>query len=283
MVILAAAAGIYLYMGGENTPSPPERMRPPAPGVKKSGSPPPPRVKQPIVPPAVPGPAQAISSAPGDSGPAEDACARLDQDIRGFFHYLDGRDYLRRRYPNLNTLARYRKILARLAAHPPVPAGEGKDPRIIVQNLYHFFRVVGQKDLTLMREILDNESDGLELDLDLFYRWAVTGGHCPDPGGIRPTRRMLYRYAGFFLNTTGGRGYLFRRPFAVRLLVSYYCLLIIHQADMEGKNSEGIDIYPLILDLRTEIAHYRDFEFQKDYLDQLDRMARYYREKRHGR
>ena len=90
----------------------------------------------------------------------------------------------------------------------------------------------------------------------------------------------LYQYAGFFINTTGGRAYLFRRPSGLRLLVSYYCLLIIHEADKRGMNRCGIDIFPLVEPLKNEIRYYPDFQFQEEYIGQIGKIEEFYRKKR---
>ncbi len=91
---------------------------------------------------------------------------------------------------------------------------------------------------------------------------------------------VLYPYAGYLINSIGGRAYLFRRRVALRLLVSYYCLLIIHEADKNGKNSYGIDIFPQIAMLREEMSYHHDFYFQKTYIRKLDDLSNYYLKKR---
>ncbi|MBW1799420.1 MAG: hypothetical protein JRJ85_01690, partial [Deltaproteobacteria bacterium] len=94
--------------------------------------------------------------------------------------------------------------------------------------------------------------------------------------GIRRSLDVAYQYAGFLLNTIGGRSYLFRRSVEIRLLMSYYCLLIIHEADKKGKNNYGIDIFPLIVSVAKEISLYPDFHFQDEYLQHLSRISDYY-------
>jgi len=118
------------------------------------------------------------------------------------------------------------------------------------------------------------------MNLELFYKCLMLGDRCPDREQIRPPLDVLYKYAGFFLNTIGGRAYLFRRPMGVRLLISYYCLLIIHEADKRGKNSYGIDIVPEIVPLAKEISIFPDFMFQSEYLHRLTKLQNYYLAKR---
>ena len=214
------------------------------------------------------------------TSPEEDSCTRTEKDLTEFFSYLDGKDYIKHLSPDVKVNSRFKKILNRLAARPPVPAGEGIDPRIIIRNVYLFFRVLDRKDLRLIRELILHEEDSLEVNLEMLYSWLTLGDSCPDPGGIRPPMGVVYRYAGFFLNTIGGRAYLFRRPSTLRLLVSYYSILIVHKADKMGKNTYGIDIFPYIAPLIDEINHYSDLQFGSKYLDQLNDIESYYLQRR---
>ena len=70
-----------------------------------------------------------------------------------------------------------------------------------------------------------------------------------------PSLETLYEYAGFFLNTLGGRNYLMRRNAQLRILTSYYCLLILDKANDETLNRYGIDIRPHIKLVLSEIKN----------------------------
>ena len=214
------------------------------------------------------------------SAPKEDFCTQVEKNITEFFRYLDQKEYVRDPGSKIDTYMRFKKILNRLAARPPVPAGEGTDPTIIIQNVYHFYRILDRKDLRLIRHIVTKEKETLEFNLEMFYRWVGLGNRCPDPEGVRPSMEMLYKYAGFFINTTGGRACLFRRSSDIRLLVSYYCLLIINEADKKGRNSYGIDVLPYIEPIREEILLHSHFHFQSEYINKLDSLKGYYQSKR---
>ena len=209
-----------------------------------------------------------------------DYCTKIEENIGEFFRYLDQKNYVRNLISKTNTYARFKRLLKRSAARPPIPAGEARDSKIVIRNMYHFFRVLGRKDLQLIREVIKNEQDTMENNLEMFYTWVTLGERCPDPEGLRPSMKTLYRYAGFFLNSTGGRAYLFRRSIGVRLLTTYYCILIVHEADKKGINSYGVDIFPFISPLRKEITIYPDFHFQQEYIDKLNQLENYYKEKR---
>ena len=73
---------------------------------------------------------------------------------------------------------------------------------------------------------------------------------------------------------------MFRRATAIRLLTTYYSLLIIHKADRLGLNHYGIDILPFIKTAKQDIGLYPDFEFQNEYLNNLLMMENYYMKRR---
>ena len=203
-------------------------------------------------------------------------CSEIANDMQEFFHYLDSKGYVQRRGTDVKTYARFIGLIKKLSSDPPLPAGEGIDTDLITKNIFHLFRVMDRQDLRLVRDIIRNEVDTLELNMDLFYSWVMGEGRCPEQNGSRPSLDILYQYAGFFLNSIGGRAYLFRRSLEFRLLVSYYCLLIIHEADKRGKNSYGIDVVPFITPIADEISLFSDFYFQNDYLEKLDSLMGYY-------
>jgi hypothetical protein len=210
----------------------------------------------------------------------EDECVRIEKDMAAFFLYLDSRAYFQRLDPEKDSRKRLGRIIGRMAARTPLPAGESLDQKGLLRNLYHFFRVLGRKDIQLIREILENEQDTMEINLEMCYRWITLAERCPDPDGLRPPMEAVYRYAGFFLNTTGGRAYLFRRAAGTRLMVTYYSILLMHDADRRGQNRWGIDVFPFLGPIKKEIAYFPDFRFREEYLDRLNRIEEYYLDKR---
>jgi len=207
-------------------------------------------------------------------------CALIDEQVSDFFHSLDTKGYIRRFNLEKETYPYFAQMIKRLAAQPPQPAGEGIQPATLVKNIYFFSRALDRKDLGLIKAIVTHEGDTMEFNLETFYRWLMLGKECPNPENIRPPFDVTYQYAGFFLNTTGGRSYLFRRPLRLRLLLSYYCVLIVYQADRLGKNSYGLNLLPYIQPLKDELAHHPDLEFQDQYISTLNRIETYYLQKR---
>ncbi|SPD76184.1 conserved hypothetical protein [uncultured Desulfobacterium sp.] len=213
--------------------------------------------------------------------PQEDPYAQMEKEMAEYFSYLDGREYIRKLLQKTDSYSRFKKVIRKLAASPPTPSGESMVKGGIARNATHFYRVLGRDDLFLIKEIISKERKSLEFDLKMFYRWATLGDSYPNPENIRPKSDVVYRYAGFLLDTIGGRAYLFRRPVAIRLLVSYYCVLIVHDAEKAGKNTYGIDLLPSIKILKEEIGNYPEFKFTQEYVDQLNIIEDYYEQNRH--
>jgi len=210
----------------------------------------------------------------------EDRCQKMESDLIEFFAYLDELDYVKELRIEKDTFSRFKKILHDLSLHPPLPAGEGLNYDAIIQNIYHFYRALNLKDLKLIRLITKNEADTMEINLAIFYRWLMSGDECGRKKGLPPTLDMQYRYAGFLINSIGGRSYVFRRETRLRLLLSYYCLLIVHEADKRKMNSFGIDIAPFLEPLAEEIGNYQHLYFRKEYAGKLIDLKNYYLRKR---
>jgi len=211
---------------------------------------------------------------------SEGKCRRIEKDLRDFFAYLDTKSYIKHIEGGTETFDHFRKIVSRLTSKLPIPAGESADSTVLNSNIYHLFRVLERKDIRLIREIIANESETLEMNIELFYRWLTLGNLCPDQETSRPSQEAVYHYAGFFLNTIGGRAYLFRRPLRLRILGAYYSLLIIHEADVEGRNLYGIDPFPHIAPLAKEVELYTGLRFRHKYMEKLEELHNYYLQRR---
>ncbi len=203
-------------------------------------------------------------------------CDLIDQYVQDYFQYLDTKKYIQNLKLGETSFARFKQVMERLASKPPIPAGEGVDPAIMVKNIYFFCRALDKKDLALIKQEVSHDRDTLEDNMGMFYQWLMLGQSCRNPGNVRPSFEVLYRYAGFFLNTTGGRAYMFRRGLKVRLLVSYYSVLTIYQADKAGKNSYGIDVLPHIRMLMEEMGNYPNLIYKEAYLETLTKIKGFY-------
>jgi hypothetical protein len=206
----------------------------------------------------------------------EDECQRIEKDITEFFVYLEKKDYIRELELGEDLFTHFRNLIESLSSHPPVPAGEGLNYDIMIQNIYHLYRTLGLKDLKLIKAIVKHEADALEVNLAIFYRWLISDDTCGRREGLPPPLEISYRYAGYLINSIGGRAYLFRRETRLRLLLTYYSILVIHEADKRKQNSFGIDISPYLEPLADEIENYRLLYFRMEYAGRLIDLKNYY-------
>jgi hypothetical protein len=212
-----------------------------------------------------------------EDGSAEaESCEVLDRKMREFFSYLDDKDYVKAYRLEDGALGYFRTLVGKLSQHSPAVSAELKDPYLLIQNVAHFYRVLGKAGIRLARDVVVNESEIAEPIGALFFEWASAGERCK--GGLEapPPLSNQNEYAGFFLNSLGGRSYLLRRDPRVRILTTYYSVLILDRANGEDLNRHGIDIRPHIDSVAQEIRNSRGLVFQKEYLDRLDALREKY-------
>ena len=213
-------------------------------------------------------------------GQGEQYCKKMEEYVVDYFKYLDENKQKESSGDKIDSFDRFKQILKDLEKRPPIPAGEGSNPTVMIANIFYFSRALDRKDIDFIRKIIGSDKDTVEINMDMFFRWLMLDGQCPESNGFRPSFDVLYKYAGFFLNSTGGRAYMFRRSTPIRLLTTYYSLLIIHKADRLGLNQYGMDIVPFIKSAKQDIGLYPDFEFQNEYMNNLLSMEKYYLKRR---
>lgn len=121
-----------------------------------------------------------------------------------------------------------------------------------------------------LKAIISHEQKNYEKILAEFYNISQQPHYLHESFAIQLDEDALYDYAGFFLTTMGGRLYLFRRDSSLRMIVSYYSILVVDKAIQSGRNRHGIDLRPAIDNLIGEIENSGNQLQQKEhYLDNL--------------
>lgn len=210
----------------------------------------------------------------------QNECLQTANKITLFFEHLDQQDYIREHITKGSTLAHFRGIINKLIANPPVVVRETDDLFAILNNMAHFFRVLGPKDILLIKDVFIHERNLIEPTMALFYKWSEIAPDCSDTDlDIDLPLPGLYEYAGYFLNTLGGQSYLFRRELYLRILIRYYSILIIDRANQVNANRYGIDIRYTLDSLIPEIQGNNDFENKQVYLENLLKLQEQYQSK----
>jgi hypothetical protein len=213
--------------------------------------------------------------------PAAEAPARekpltseeVERRVKAFFSYLDSRDYVQAHQLEGGCFDQYLQAVEALSAHPPKVSGETESLYEMLKNVSYFYRVIGKKRVQAAAEILKNERDIMESSMRVFYQW-YTGPSDRLTG--RPSLPVMYAYASYLLDTFGGRSYLMRRDSRVRLLTTYYCILVVDRASDQQMNPNGIDIRPLIAGVARDMRSHTGLVYQKQYLAELERLSRKY-------
>lgn len=190
--------------------------------------------------------------------------------IELFYTKLDEQQYLKPFGLTQPSQTHFSNLIQKLLDNPPIVSGETDDLFNILQNTAHFFRIVGKNNILIMKAILDKEKDSFEEVLADYFTLAYSPEYLQEGFGITMNEESLYDYAGFFLTTMGGRLYLFRRDSVSRMVVSYYSILIVEEANRRGSNSHGIDIRPGIAILISELENSgAQLKLKEEYLDTL--------------
>lgn len=197
-------------------------------------------------------------------------CEDIKRGCTAFFNHLDKQPYVQSYGIKEGSEEFFKQLLLQLSEAPPRVSGEMVELPSLMSNMAHFYRVLGKKRVDLLREILTNESDIMESVVATLYQWAAVCDRCDEKKGACPSLKTLYEYAGFFLNTLGGRSYLMRRNAQLRVLGGYYALLVLDRANDATLNRYGIDIRPHLETTLSEIRSTKGFMHRKQYLETLN-------------
>lgn len=200
----------------------------------------------------------------------EQLCSRECTKIEAFYAHLDQQPYIKAFKLPQPSKEYFSSLLRKLAAQPPVVSRETDDLFTILKNTAHFFRVIGKDNILLIKGILDQEKDTYEDIVASLFRLTSQPECLKSRLGLQIPESVYYDYSGFFLNTMGGRLYLFRRDSKSRMIVNYYAILLIDRANQNGTNSHGIDLRPAVSSLISEIeSGGGQLKLRETYLDQL--------------
>ena len=199
-----------------------------------------------------------------------DNAHRLIQHLDDFYEHLDQQPYMKEFNLHRSSKDHFSTLLQNLINSPPVVVDETNDLFTLLKNTAHFFRILGKENIIVLKGILDREKASFEDIFKTFYTLTNYPEVLKNEYGLTMSKEALYDYAGFFLNTMGGRLYLFRRDSASRMTVSFYAILIIDKANIEGNNRHGINLLPAIIFLIDEMENTGKRPLLKEeYLDVL--------------
>jgi hypothetical protein len=204
-------------------------------------------------------------------------CEDLEQQIKAFFIYLDIQDYPMVQESAHGSYDVFRQMVRKLSENPPVVTGETTDLISLTRNMAHFYKILGKRRIQFAKDVLHNETDIIESIMATFFEFYTSDKCCQKDLQKCPGPGVLYEYAGFFLNTVGGRSYLLRRDSKVRILTTYYSILILDMANDAVLNRYGIDIRPHINRSIDDISNQKNLIYPEPYLMELHHLKEKYK------
>ena len=201
----------------------------------------------------------------------------IERRINSFFSYLDQQQYIKSYKYFSGTKKQFELILKILARQSPVFPRETDSINDVLKNVFYFYRVLGKERITLIKDILEKESDIIDPLMHTFYFWFTSSNEYYKTELTRPSIEQLYIFACFFLETLGGRSYVLRRDSNLRILTLYYCVLIIDQSNIDGANLNGIDIRPHLKLISEDMTHQKGLDYKNHYLIKLEMLRKKYR------
>lgn len=212
-----------------------------------------------------------------DQGKISPDFVEIEEQVKSFFDYLDEQPYIKSFKLKEGTYFQYQTAVKKLSSKLPIVTGEMTSLYNIVLNVAHFYRVLGKKRVLLIKEMLQNEDQAIEPIMKTFYQWFTLKDDGKSTLQGRPSMVSMYEYAGYILNTLGGRSYLLRRSPKIRALTTYYCVLVLDKANDEELNARGIDIRPYLNSSLMEIENQIGLAYQREYLKKLNELRiKYY-------
>lgn len=214
---------------------------------------------------------------PEQTAPAGKPYQQLIVELNDFYSHLDRAPYMLDFHLKEPSKVHFSKLLQKLIDNPPNITRETDDLLTLLKNTAHFFRILGKDNILILKGILDREKDSFEKILKTFYALTDHPEYLKKEYSLTLPQDNLYEYAGFFLNTIGGRLYLFRRDAASRMTISYYAILVIDKASRQGNDRLGIDLKPPIDKLIEEIeSGGKGLQYREEYLDTLYDLKEHY-------
>ena len=129
----------------------------------------------------------------------------IESRMIAFFSYLDSQEYVKSYNLEFGTYRQFQLTVKKLSSTRPLVIGETESLYTLYKNMSHIYKVLGKMRISLIKDILSNESGLLESAATIFYSWFTIENSAEGTQKERPSLKVLYEYSGFFLNTLSGK------------------------------------------------------------------------------
>lgn len=189
-----------------------------------------------------------VESVPQEVTSTVDPCDAAKGGILELLKFIGQKQQYKRLYGDKNPSEFLNATIDKLSGKLPYIKDE---PTLSHTSQFHLFRVLGLKDIGLIKALLEEDPASTEVILKDLYVWISIEG-CEIPGLKKPKKETIIAYIRFFLESESGLKYLERRSKSLNFLMRYYLLLL----------SDKLGIV-----LPRDVA-YKHLNFCKGYLEQ---------------
>ena len=271
-VLIATGIWFFLYQSGSQSPSLDEEAKSRRPDADVSAAPSP-HPDTPPIPEKLDSPLEQEVAEPLAVLPTRENLPQVASNITAFFNHLDQQEYIKSHHLATPSHIHFTRLLQKVIDTPPVVTREIDDLATILKTPFTF-SYSRQRRYHPYQKILSHEQDKIEEIVADYFLLTEQPDGLSGELAIKLPENGRYKYACFFLNTMGA-SYLARRDLQTRMIVTYYAIMAIHQANIEGKNSNGLQLQPALDLLTAEIeTGGNQLHYKEAYLDTLYKLKK---------
>ncbi|HIJ20104.1 MAG TPA: hypothetical protein HPP58_03560, partial [Deltaproteobacteria bacterium] len=90
-------------------------------------------------------------------GQGEQYCKKMEEYVVDYFKYLDENAKTDPDGKKVDSFDYFKRILKDLDKRPPIPAGEGSSPTVMIANIFYFSRALDKKDIAFIRDMIGSD------------------------------------------------------------------------------------------------------------------------------
>jgi len=187
-----------------------------------------------------------------------DPCKEIQRNITEVLAYLKSNKEYKEAYGNMDPKEFFNQVVTKLTHSLPYM---DHDEQALFKAQFHMFRALGYKDLKILLSVLEHD-ESIEVILKDLYNWFVTP-QCEISGLIKPKMEHLVIYVKFLLHTLPGNAYLERRKDSTRFFITYYCLMVLKNANIKDIKRQHVGFCMNYLNKHKDTLYYKD-EYTKN-------------------
>lgn len=200
--------------------------------------------------------------------PTSDPCDSARTDIQEFLGFLKENQHYQKTYGKQDPKVFFNSIVDTLSRKLPYM---GNDQALYYMNEFHLFRLLGTKNIDLIKHILEEDISSTEIMLKNLYTW-ITLDECEVQDLKKPKKEVIAAYLRFLLELDTGKKYLQRRKKELNFLLRYYALMFSTKINISLTKETKVESYHF---LKKFLSEYGDKLYLKEeYAKNLEEIGK---------